>query len=1133
MRSPFSLNNHRTALRLETLDDRFTPGAGNLDPSFGTGGFVTAPGPSDDHAVAVAVQSDGKIVLASSSFNGGNKDFVVMRFSSEGAPDSAFGNNGRVITQVGSGDDVAYALAIQGDGKIVVAGPCLVGGVFQFGVVRYNSNGSLDPSFGTGGKVTTPVGTGTDYASAVAIQADGKIVVAGTASNGANGFDFAAVRYKPNGNLDSTFGSGGKVLTPLNGYEECRAAAIDTDGKIVLAGGTEGEFALVRYNPNGSLDASFDSDGKAVTQIGMSAGARALVLTADGKYLAAGDSDNSFALARYDPNGGLDSSFGENGTVVTQLGSGYDFSFAVSLDSGGKIIAAGRSLNGSNYNFAVVRYNLNGSLDDSFDADGKVITDFGFGDDEARAVAIQSDGKILVGGTVWNGSAYQFAVARYLDDSFALAPGLASLIFTEDDPALTVDSNLKLTNSPNSNLVGATVQIDNYLRTEDVLGYTLQGGITANFNSLTGLLTFSGSAGIADYQAVLQSLSYANTSQSPLELDRVLTVTVNDGEATQNLATASYTIHVIAHNDAPGFADDGVLAPVGQQNIVLSGQKLLSIFYKLDTDPDSGDYFNGLAVVGNSADAATQGNWQYSTNNGGAWFDIGVVADDLTALALSAASRVRFVPVSTFVGQPAPLVVRAIDRTFAHPFTDGATRQTVDVTSNGETTSIAATTNLLETEVFPFGTGNIPPNLLGVPVSANINEGESLSFAASANDPDLGQSLTFSLDGAPAAASIDPDTGVFSWTTTEADGPDTFVFNVQVTDGFAVTARTVTVMVHEVNVAPTLSGVPATVSLVRGQTLTFTANATDPDVLNGFSNALSFTVDGSPPTITVGPVSAVVKVWLSDDIRTGETISGTIRVSDDGVPTKTDAKTVEIMALDCAIVNGDLVIGGTDKNDTIAVKPSKDDTQLIVVLNRKVVGAAPIANVTGRIVVHGLGGNDKITISPKITKPADLHGDIGNDVLKGGGGDDRLFGNADDDRLTGGVGNDLLVGGEGNDRLVDTVGANVLFGGSGADRLIGGKGQDLLLAGPTDFDNDLFALGNVFAEWTSSSNYSDRIMHLTGPLGGANGTTFLNASTVHDDGAKDVLTGAKEADYFIVSALDKIDLKADEQKLEV
>ncbi|MSR54390.1 MAG: hypothetical protein EXS09_14025, partial [Gemmataceae bacterium] len=178
--------------------------------------------------------------------------------------------------------------------------------------------------------------------------------------------------------------------------------------------------------------------------------------------------------------------------------------------------------------------------------------------------------------------------------------------------------------------------------------------------------------------------------------------------------------------------------------------------------------------------------------------------------------------------------------------------------------------------------------------------------------------------------------------------------------------------------------------------------------------------------------------------------------------------------------------------------------------------------------VRGLGGNDKITVNAKITKPVDLYGGFGNDVLTGGSGDDRLFGEANDDRLIGGKGNNLLGGGSGNDKLTGGTGRDVLIGGAGSDKLAGGgsTGEDLLIGGSTSFDTDLTGLTNIFNEWNSTSIYEDRIAYLqTG--GGLNGTTFLSVSTVQDT-EKDTLTGAGGLDWFLVSLLDKLDLKPGE-----
>ena len=192
-------------------------------------------------------------------------------------------------------------------------------------------------------------------------------------------------------------------------------------------------------------------------------------------------------------------------------------------------------------------------------------------------------------------------------------------------------------------------------------------------------------------------------------------------------------------------------------------------------------------------------------------------------------------------------------------------------------------------------------------------------------------------------------------------------------------------------------------------------------------------------------------------------------------------------------------------------------------MNKVLLGTFLQNDVTGRIVVRGLGGNDKITVHTKITKPADLYGGFGNDVLTGGSGDDRLFGEANDDKLIGGKGNNLLVGGSGNDKLTRGIGRDVLIGGAGADKLSGGLGEDLLIGGSTSFDADLTGLTNLFNDWNSAATYAERIDTIT-PGGVLNGATQLSAFTVQDT-EKDMLTGAGGLDWFVVSATDKFDLK--------
>jgi uncharacterized delta-60 repeat protein len=215
---------------------------GSLDLSFGNGGKVITPiGLGQDIGYSVAIQADGKIVMAGSSYIV-NDDFALSRYNSNGSLDLSFGTSGIVTTSIGSAGDVAHSVAIQTDGKIVVAGYSYINNHRDFALTRYNTNGSLDTSFDTDGKVTTPIGSSTDEGYAVAIQADGKIVVAGTTFNGSI-FDFALIRYNSNGSLDLSFDIDGIVTTHIgSGTSFGYAVAMQADGKIVVAGFSDNGF---------------------------------------------------------------------------------------------------------------------------------------------------------------------------------------------------------------------------------------------------------------------------------------------------------------------------------------------------------------------------------------------------------------------------------------------------------------------------------------------------------------------------------------------------------------------------------------------------------------------------------------------------------------------------------------------------------------------------------------------------------------------------------------------------------------------------------------------------------------------------------------------------------------------------
>ena len=401
---------------------------GSLDYSFSTDGMVTPAIGSYDYGKSVAIQSDGKIVLTGySSGDGTNYNFATLRFLSNGTLDNTFGTGGMAITDIATTSmDFANAMTIQSDGKIVAGGTYYNGSNYDFALTRYNTNGTLDVTFDTDGKVTTTVSSQEDNIHAMAQQSDGKIVVCGITYPGTYS-DFIFARYNTNGTLDNTFGTNGIVTLSLGAFNDiCLSMAIQTDGKIIGVGttsnGTTNDIVLVRYNTNGTLDNTFGSGGIVTTAIGTDEDyVRSVALQTDGKIVVTGatfGTKYNFATLRYNTNGTLDNTFDSDGIVTTSLGTVNDQGAAVAIQSDGKIVVGGLYYNGTDYDFAAVRYTSSGALDISFDGNGILSTDIngaGF-NDIARDIAIQpADGKIVLAGYYdYNSSSLvQMSVARY------------------------------------------------------------------------------------------------------------------------------------------------------------------------------------------------------------------------------------------------------------------------------------------------------------------------------------------------------------------------------------------------------------------------------------------------------------------------------------------------------------------------------------------------------------------------------------------------------------------------------------------------------------------------------------------------------------------------------------------------
>jgi len=359
-------------------------------------------------------------------------EFVVARFQAGGNLDSTFNGTGKVTTHM-EGGDYAAAVAIQGDGKIVVAGTSSASSGFRMSLVRYNVDGTLDETFNDDGKVITGVGPNGSGATDVAIQPDGKIAVVGYALNASGSPDIAIVRYDANGTLDTTFNGTGIVTVPTGaagGSAGYNRISIQSDGKILVAGttGTAGgsDFLVLRYLPNGNTDPSFNGSGKVVTDFGGRHDyARDLVVQSDSRILVAGYStlngDFDMALARYNADGSPDVNF--NNTGIATSGAFNAVGTAVGLLNNGVIVVAGYTIQSSGGDFALAFFPSNGKTSSIPSMLGHLTTDFGSDSDSLADLAIQADGKIVAVGST-NSSA---ALARYMHGEDSDADGILDI----------------------------------------------------------------------------------------------------------------------------------------------------------------------------------------------------------------------------------------------------------------------------------------------------------------------------------------------------------------------------------------------------------------------------------------------------------------------------------------------------------------------------------------------------------------------------------------------------------------------------------------------------------------------------------------------------------------------------------
>jgi len=418
------------------------------DPGFGTFGEVTTTvegmwGEACGIVHEVAVQADGKIVAVGSV----DDILTLVRYNGDGTIDTEFGVDGIATGTIESDYYFGSALAIQPDGKLVVGSRTIGISDIDFALSRFNSDGSSDTTFGDNGTVITHLDcTDAHVFSSILIQSDGKIIGCGTSFCEdwiSDEWKFAVIRYNPDGTLDDTFGGDGIVLDELGfwgtGLNIGYAGALQADGKVVMAGwsysptGSGDSFALMRWNTDGTRDTTFGENGGVLLDFGaeQNAIAHALCIQYDGKIVVTGrveievGAPSDFGLARFNSDGEPDTTFGDGGFLVTDFDEIYEDGYTVLQQVDGKLVVSGYM--GSDvdnyYKFATIRYNTDGSIDTEFGTDGLVTSDFGNDFSQCFAAALQEDGKIVAGGFTSLDNC-TIALARYVSCSayFTLFP---------------------------------------------------------------------------------------------------------------------------------------------------------------------------------------------------------------------------------------------------------------------------------------------------------------------------------------------------------------------------------------------------------------------------------------------------------------------------------------------------------------------------------------------------------------------------------------------------------------------------------------------------------------------------------------------------------------------------------------
>lgn len=395
-----------------------------LDTSYSDDGVqINNIGTGDDYGFTAKIQTDGKIVVSGISFNGQNYDLVVIRYNSNGTLDTSFSSDGILTTDIGSNSLDISTIVTQNNGKINIAGTYHNASSVDFAIIQINDDGSFDNTFSDDGIQTTDFG-GLDYVLCMAIQNDGKILVGGKSTFLFEHSEISIARYNTNGTIDSTFNGGGSFTTNFGEASvKANSISIQSDGEIIVVGEYDDtisniDLLALRLTNSGILDLTFSDDGIQIIDIaGSTDRAFSCALQTNGKIIVTGTtivgSSYDIVLLRLNNDGILDTTYSDDGIQTIDISNSNDYGYSVAIQTDGKILVGGSYQVNSNFTIFVLRTNSNGTLDTSFNGNGILISSPSIGNNYCNSILIQSDNKFVIAGTSFNGTNYDITTIRF------------------------------------------------------------------------------------------------------------------------------------------------------------------------------------------------------------------------------------------------------------------------------------------------------------------------------------------------------------------------------------------------------------------------------------------------------------------------------------------------------------------------------------------------------------------------------------------------------------------------------------------------------------------------------------------------------------------------------------------------